>query len=825
MSKLYSIQSLLVGTALTMAFASPIYAQSNTVEDEVVVTGTFIPTPQKATSQVASFLEPEDLARQGDSDAAIALTRVSGISVVGGKFAYVRGLGDRYSAATLNGSPLPSTDPLRRTVPLDLFPTSVLDGISVQKTYSADAPAEFGGGLINMRTSRAVADRFVRAKLSTSFNSETTFKDGFTYEGGDYDVFGFDDGLRDLPDPIRGVLESGGDFDSFTPNQDAIVASLQIPELTTVTDDYNPFFDTGLSLTAARDMVIGGKDVFLTAAIGFDRDITTKSAQQNFATELTDISEELLVEKVADVTTVNSVINGLLTGAIDLDTDQTIFGTLLYIHDTDKIAKETIGVNNANGRDINERGAAWEERELYFSQIGGEHALFNFDIDWRASYSESARDVPFDNTGTAFNFSYLDDWLYSAGGEISRDFDFASSLITLTAGGSYSDLHRDFLSFDFTIDPVQNVVNLPTAPDAVYFGLLDTYAGFGKAEIEFSDAVRAEIGVRYEDAEQAVIIADRFGEAVLEDSAFLENDYVLPSASLTWNFLDNTQLRLAYSDTIGRPQFRELAVTKYTDPDFGGTREIRGNNNLVDTEFTNIDARIEHYFGARQYATFGLFYKDITNPIEDIQNPGSDGETVSSSFINAPKAEIFGFEADFRRNFSMPFEQAFFANRDWFFSANYTYTKSEIKAGAGDVITTFDDRLVSASDLGLDGSQMQGSPENIVNTQFGWEGDNDQFTLLVGWVDERILLRGAGDPSEINLDPLLAVIEDPGVQLDMTYKRNFNIGEREATFGLSLRNLLNQDNEQFLTNSKGERTEFNTYARGTSISASLSADF
>ena len=127
----------------------------------VVVRGVFIPEPQRQTSQVASFLSAEDRTRQGDANAALALTRLSGLSVVDGQFAYVRGLGDRYSVALLNGAPLPSPEPLRRTVPLDLFPSSMLDGAAVQKTFSANYPGEFGGGLIDLKTVRQPAEDFL----------------------------------------------------------------------------------------------------------------------------------------------------------------------------------------------------------------------------------------------------------------------------------------------------------------------------------------------------------------------------------------------------------------------------------------------------------------------------------------------------------------------------------------------------------------------------------------------------------------------------------------------------------------------------------------
>ena len=177
--------TLLFGTALALANHIPAVAQEAPSEQEetaeeareletVVVRGEYIPAPQRETSQVASFLAPEDLARQGDSNAALALTRLSGLSIVSDKFAYVRGLGDRYSAALLNGSPLPSPEPLRRTVPLDLFPSNALDGATVQKTFSVNYPGEFGGGIIDLQTLRQPNENFFHVKLGASANTATT---------------------------------------------------------------------------------------------------------------------------------------------------------------------------------------------------------------------------------------------------------------------------------------------------------------------------------------------------------------------------------------------------------------------------------------------------------------------------------------------------------------------------------------------------------------------------------------------------------------------------------------------------------------------------
>ena len=208
---------LLLTTALALTIIPSAMAQEDPVEDTpvtqeettetadertlgtVVVRGRFIPEPQRQTSQVASFLSAEDLTRQGDANAALALTRLSGLSVVDGQFAYVRGLGDRYSVALMNGSPLPRHETLRRTV----------DGAAVQKTFSANYPGEFGGGLIDLKTVRQPAEDFLNLKVGTGYNTVTTNQDGLFVRGSDTDWSGYDDGLRDLPGPLASLIATG----------------------------------------------------------------------------------------------------------------------------------------------------------------------------------------------------------------------------------------------------------------------------------------------------------------------------------------------------------------------------------------------------------------------------------------------------------------------------------------------------------------------------------------------------------------------------------------------------------------------------------------
>ncbi len=172
-------------------------------DEEIVITGRNIPNVIRSTPEVVSVLSSADIARTGEGDIAGALQRVTGLSVVGGRFVYVRGLGERYSLALLNGSPLPSPEPLRRVVPLDIFPTSVIASSVVQKSYSVNYPGEFGGGVINLTTRSAPREPFLTIGASVGGDTETTLNLGYTYYGSDTDFTGFDDGTRDIPRGLR----------------------------------------------------------------------------------------------------------------------------------------------------------------------------------------------------------------------------------------------------------------------------------------------------------------------------------------------------------------------------------------------------------------------------------------------------------------------------------------------------------------------------------------------------------------------------------------------------------------------------------------------
>ena len=858
----------LLSTAIALALVPLAVAQetgsaNDAPEDSrtlqtVVVRGQFIPEPQRETSQVATFLSTEDLTRQGDSNAALALTRLSGLSIVSGKFAYVRGLGDRYSSALLNGSPLPSPEPLRRTVPLDLFPASVLSGAAVQKTYSANYPGEFGGGVIDLQTLRQPAENFLTIKAGVSANTETTGSDGLFVRGGDLDWSGYDDGLRDIPGPLGALLASGERLNDQTPAQIEIIGESLVNSPLSVIQQGKMDPNPSGSVEGGLILDKGQYDIGLIGVVGFDSGWTTRDATRQYVEGGVLGSDQRQLSTAYDAT-----INALGSGSIGWG-DNEIQATLFYVHTTTKQAEITTGTDfNAPGStgEIFDESSGWFERELSFLQLRGDHKVNGIDLSWRGAYAVSTRDAPYDRSlrrtpnadgeplySTANNygilFSNLEDKIGSFGADASYTVDIGDARELVMSGGfdvASTERSYDFLSLRFVggnaipldvqqarpdylfspdnIGPGRFVLQEITTPNDSYSAGLDVNAFYVQTDLDILDFVRGTVGFRYEDAEETVKTFDRFGNQGAGD-VNLSNDYVLPTFTLTWNFADDLQLRAGYSQTIARPQFRELALSSFIDPETD--RVYRGNSGLVDSELKNYDARVEYYLGRNQFITAGAFYKDIKNPIEEVQY-STASFVFETTFINSPKAELYGAELEYRTNFSMPISNAWFDAREWLFSANYTYTSSEVQAQDGDQV--FDPISRSRRDaalFGLDGSDLQGTPQNILNMQFGWESDVDQLTLLLGWVDDRILQRGFG----IGAAALPDVVEEPGVQLDLVFNRTLTLGGRDVELGLKGRNLLGTKHSEYqMTQGDVGRTEFNTYERGTTISASLSTTF
>jgi hypothetical protein len=829
--------------------------------DVIVVRGDFIPEPLQETSEVAAFLTMEDLARQGDSNAAEALTRVTGLSIADGRFVYVRGLGERYSSAILNGSPLPSPEPLQRVVPLDMFPNSVLGGVLVQKSYSVEFPGEFGGGIVDLSTISLPTEPYLEAGVGVGVNVETSFQTGYTYNGSDSDPTGFDDGLRKLPFRIR---------EAWNANKRISPANFSQLELQDIGQSLE---NAKLRLTQVNDSIpangsvdLAGGSVFdigddrfgVYGAVGYSNDWETRDGIQQGGRVETSLGQIQVKDDYNYTSTNNNVGWDALFGAGYQFGEHEIKWTNLWIHRTTKETYRRYGLDELAGANILTERTAWYERELASTQLSADFDFGELDVSMRTAFAQTSREAPyewevryqFDDSIDRFiydassrvrnqtNFSDLTDEVGSSGLDLSYAIPNAGVRDTVISGGlAHLDNSRksdtrslrftpstglplavqqsrvDYLFADFNINPDRFVIAETTNSFGSYAADLEVFAAYGKIDMEPLPFIRTTFGVRAERAVQKLDIRQLFDtEAVPTDPPKLKEAYYLPAATVTWNFMDDMQLRLGASQTIGRPQFRELSPQSYLDPDTD--RVFFGNPNLRDTRFTNVDARYEFFFGPQQHFTLGAFYKDVTRPVESIVI--QQGATAQQSYINAPKADILGAEVEIKQLFDGVFSDGWLAPYTFLVQANYTYSSSELKADAGDTIITPTGSVVSAPSYIVVGSQLQGQSEHVANLQLGFEDDVSQGTLLLTYVSDRSSARGPeGQPD---------IIQEPGFILDFVYRRDFETWGQDFTIKFKAGNLLDEDYLEHQTLGGGE-VIVNQYDLGRSFSVDLSTKF
>ncbi|WP_404333397.1 TonB-dependent receptor domain-containing protein [Sphingomonas sp. MMS12-HWE2-04] len=707
--------------------------------EDIVVIGRHIPNVVRATPQIVSVLSTEDIARTGEGDIAGALTRVTGLSVVGGGFVYVRGLGDRYSSSLLNGSPLPSPEPLRRSVPLDIFPTTIVGSALVQKTYSVNYPGEFGGGVINLTTKAIPAKNFVTVGGSISADDATTSELGYTYYGGDTDWLGFDDGTRKVPDFIRNAPGGSGTIPAAQVLQLSNASTTLLQRNNQLPANWSAELSTGSVIDIGSDKLglitsVGYSNTFRTRSILQQDSVTDTGAVRNdFHTLLTD----------------NRIVGNALIGLGYEFGENTIRWTNVYIRDVLKQARGSAAevYNNSSGLRF-QQNTNWFQRELFESQLVGEFHLSDaLGLDVRGAYANSKRKAPYER-----QFDYLCSNQTTTGAPISYDggngatgfqcngayqvtqrfSPFASIIFsdlnenlwtgqadltykipdvaTLSAGYYYSDTSRfsQRLQFNYQTSAGGGTsVGYPynllrpdylLSPDVVNNACPQVGVGACTIELQFNTPLGAyaydaklRINAGYLQAETEAldglraVVGVRYekGEQSVTPigtaTTKLNNDYFLPAATLTWNFAEDMQLRASVSKTISRPQFRELAPQQFRDPD--SDRLFFGNPLLQDSKLLNLEARFEYFYARDQRFTLAGFYKKIDNPIEQVGFYTGADDRLQTGFTNLPKATLYGGEVELQKYVRLNgLGGDFFATRRAVVIANYTYTHSSITA-------------------------------------------------------------------------------------------------------------------------------------------------
>jgi outer membrane receptor protein involved in Fe transport len=632
---------------------------------------------------VSDTMSSEEIRKTVASDAAGALEKVTGVSIVGSGFVYVRGLGERYSATMMNNAMLPSTEPERRVVPLDLFPASLIDSIKVLKSYTPDLPGEFSGGLVQLQTVEFPTERTIRVSSSFGFNSRTTFQKFRSHSGGGTDFFGFDDGTRALPRAIPGD-------DRLFPGR---YTQQQFQDIgRALANNWQPVEIDSMRPNQTYSVVAG--DTFgklgIIGAVTFSNTPQRQGELQRYLTNQGGNQAVILTDYPEFTTDTESArLGAILNAAYRLNPANKISFRNTLTRDTDKETRFFQGFNGGTDTIINSERLRWIERGLLASGVEGEHSLNRWGnslIKWQFTYSRSTRDEPdlrevfreplstgentflaLPSSGLRF-FNELKDRIYEPQAEFAKPF-FKGAVSGLFRFGFRGTLRsRDFAARRFRFVPVRlNTLDrtLPSnelfGPDNIrpdgfelrentrgtdtYDASMDVYAGFAMVDISLGGRWRLIGGARIEDALIQVNTIDPLVPGSIPANARLQNRDVLPGVNAIYALGARQNLRFAYGRTVARPDFRELSPFDFTNV-LGGFNVV-GNPDLQRTRIDNFDTRWEWFPGGDQLLAASFFFKNFDDPIEpNIQPTTSD---LRQSFINADSARNYGIEIEARK--------------------------------------------------------------------------------------------------------------------------------------------------------------------------------
>ena len=698
--------------------------------EQVTVTATAIDAPtstaeaqmveRKQASVITDNIGGQEMKANGDSDAASAMSRVTGMSIVDNQYVFVRGLGERYSNTTLSGSVIPTTEPDKKVVPLDLFPAGLLDSIQVAKSYTPDKSSEFAGGLVQITPMKLPTKPLVDFSYGFNMNSLATGKQIPLSPIDNSDWLGYDGGTRALPGgfPSGKVVRSG----VFTP--EVGYSPDQISEFgrTLAGGSWRPVMGKGKpgqSWGAAMGNRFG--NLGLVASVSQSYKESSVNERRRFYSVAEGSGSTAQLQTLSDYAmqygSQKAQLGIVGNVAYQVAPSHRLAVDNFYTHSGKDEGRTFEGYNLDNNRVYRNYRLQFVEEELMSNAVSGDHffrGLSNSRIDWRITSARAKRDEPrlreslyeytpptaagaatppfvlADESQAGFQmFNKLDDntldaslnWSVFVGNTrptqvkfganyVNRTRDFQSRRfryipITLTKDGA--------LQFNNLLTPEElytanNVgtafrFNEETRPSDAYAGDQSTTAVYGMVDVAFTATTRLVAGARVEQFDQTVDTFDPFGLFETTLTSQNKNTDIFPAVNFVKALNPSSNLRLSYSTTVNRPEFRELAEFEFTD--VVGNRAVVGNPALERALIQNVDARWERFSGGRGVIAASVFYKYFDQPIETVVLGAAQ---PIATFQNADSARNTGVEFEL----GQPIGKVLFA------SANYTFVDSSI---------------------------------------------------------------------------------------------------------------------------------------------------
>ncbi len=685
---------------------------------------------QKNSVNVVSNITAEQIAKSPDGDAAQAVGRVSGVSVQDGKYVFVRGLGDRYTQTSLNGARIPSPEPEKKVVPLDLFPTGLLQTITTVKTFTPDQQGDFSGAQVDIQTKEFPAQRTWAMSTSVGASDNVFGKQVPMPSRLGGDLFANGAGNRSLP----GFIQQFGNFSTSLPGQgdyNRMVSEFR--------NSWSPNGQNG-GLNGSTSVSVGGNDPVLGRRVGYLVSGTYSYSQEAKLDQVRALalaqsgSTASEIDRYEGSSGKSSVLWGGLANFSTLLGNRTRLAfNNTYNRTMDSEARREQGLSENLGIPFIISRQRYVERSVRSSQLVLQSDLTaRQKLEFAISASGVSRVEPdrsefvqaiftdpstgatmapqwfsSSNEGAVRSFSDLTEDAYEARGHYRLQFGEPGRTLAVKVGGLGRYGTRDAQSTAYSINasgitqaerelPAEQIFNgRYTAPgDAVWrvtpIGVGGTYsasdylaAGFAMVEKEFGPRWQLITGARAEYSDVLVKAEPTVGATTRTNPTFFD---VLPALAVTFRPTEQMNVRFSASQTLSRPEYRELAPIQYRE--VIGFDNVIGNPDLKRALIQNLDLRWEWYLGAGEVVSVAAFAKRFTDPIERVYR-GSSGTRIVT-FVNAEGADNFGVELEARKN--LDFISDRLANLS--LSANATVMQSDIRISPTAVAVTNSSRAM-----------------------------------------------------------------------------------------------------------------------------------
>jgi len=724
---------------------------------------------QRTATGVVNAITSEQIGKSPDSDAAQAVQRVSGVTVQNGRYVFVRGLGERYTTTQLNGTRVPSPEPERRVVPLDMFPSTLLESITTSKTFTPDQQGDFSGAQVEIKTREFPARRQVTYSVTTGMNSGATGKSLLRSRNVGGESFAMAGVGRNLPYVFR-VLNNFQGLNLTASDKSFLVGQFR--------NAWTPTEGTGAPNTSTS-LSIGGNQPVLGQRIGYvvsgtyayTQDLRA-GQQRALADRGNQPGETREIDRFDGATASQGVLwGGLANFSTMLGSRTRLMFNNTYNRTADNDARRERGAFENEGIRVQVDRMQYVERSIRSSQLAAEHQFGETRIDWALTSSGVTRDEPdrsefisvieqdspngpevprwlnTGNGGAVRTFSKLDESSREGRGNLLHNFTWLGRQHYVKVGGLFRSTERDANTRAYAIAAPLAPASVRELPAEQLFaqpiagsrsGIFEVFplsqggaytasdrlaAGYFMTELALSERFRLITGARYEQDQLDVDAQSTLGAPVTTTRDWKD---VLPSAALNIKLSDYQNLRLSASQTLARPEYRELVPIKSRDVLNGD--DLEGNPNLQRTRIQNADIRWELYPSQDEVLSVGVFAKRFDKPIERVYRAaGASSRFIG--YVNADRATNYGLELEARKG--LGFLGA--VGEPFLVFSNVTLMQSEIDLGASQAAATNQKR------------RMVGQAPYVINSgvTYATRSGRTSATLLFNRTGDRI--DAAGD--------------------------------------------------------------------------------